>query len=93
MFFLDKILASKDRMIELVSKQSDTRVEELHELLNAIMRSQLAVHHQLISYVRSVLKSMTKVNKALHNFAWATTKCNVVSKCSVKRRMDRFLNI
>jgi hypothetical protein len=49
-------------MNELVSKQS-TRVEELHEL-NAIMRSQLAVHHQLISDVRSVLKIMAKVHKA-----------------------------
>ncbi|KAK4004191.1 hypothetical protein OUZ56_005933 [Daphnia magna] len=35
------------------------RVEELHEL-NPIMQSQLAVHHQLISDVRSVLKSMAK---------------------------------
>jgi hypothetical protein len=60
--FKDKILASKDRMNELVSKQS-TRVEELHEL-NAIMRSQLAVHHQLISDVRSVLKIMAKVLKS-----------------------------
>ncbi|EFX69271.1 hypothetical protein DAPPUDRAFT_228726, partial [Daphnia pulex] len=57
-YITDKILASKDRMNELVSKQS-TRVEELHEL-NAIMRSQLAVHHQLISDVRSVLKIMAK---------------------------------
>ncbi|KAK4021808.1 hypothetical protein OUZ56_003717 [Daphnia magna] len=46
------------RMNELVSKQS-TRVEELHEL-NPIMRSQLAVHHQLLSDVHSVLKSMAK---------------------------------
>ena len=66
LFILDKILASKDRMNELVSHQS-TRVEELHEL-NAIMRNQLAIHHQLMSDVRSVLKIMAKVNISFTEF-------------------------
>lgn len=46
-------------MNDLLTKQS-TRVDELHQM-NAIMRNQLAVHHQLISDVRSVLKIMAKV--------------------------------
>lgn len=60
-FFPDKILLSKERMTELLSIQS-ARVEELHQL-NGTMRSQLAVHHQLISDVRSILKTMAKVYK------------------------------
>lgn len=60
-FFSDKILLSKERMTELLSIQS-ARVEELHQL-NGTMRSQLAVHHQLISDVRSILKTMAKVYK------------------------------
>ena len=46
-------------MSELLSNQA-ARVEELHQM-NGAMRSHLAVHHQLISDVRSVLKIMAKV--------------------------------
>lgn len=49
-----------------MSMQS-ARVEELHEL-NATMRNQLAVHHQLISDVRSILKTMAKVKQNMISF-------------------------
>ena len=45
--------------------QLQTQQNECADILrdtNATMRSQLAVHHQLISDVRSVLKTMAKVS-------------------------------
>ncbi|KZR96992.1 putative Serine/threonine-protein kinase SMG1, partial [Daphnia magna] len=86
-YISDKILASKDRMNELVSKQS-TRVEELHEL-NPIMRSQLAVHHQLLSDVHSVLKSMAKCEMGDGSVSHYLEKHRQFSECcsSVPRRL------
>lgn len=46
-------------MSELVNKQA-AQVDELRQM-NATMRNHLAIHHQLISDVRSVLKIMAKV--------------------------------
>lgn len=54
----DEITKSKETWGELQSTQGQ-QVEEMRHL-NVTMRSHLAVHHQLISDVRSVLKLMAK---------------------------------
>ncbi|KAK4015632.1 hypothetical protein OUZ56_030607 [Daphnia magna] len=81
----DKILLSKERMTELLSIQS-ARVEELHQL-NGTMRSQLAVHHQLISDVRSILKTMAKcetengpVSQYLEKYRLFSECCSLLSR-------------
>ena len=58
--FADNIVATKDKVTQLQTQQSEC-ADTLRDT-NASMRSQLAVHHQLVSDVRSVLKTMANVS-------------------------------
>jgi len=70
--------------------QLQTQQNECADLLrdtNATMRSQLAVHHQLISDVRSVLKTMAKceaengsVNQYLEKYRQFSELCSSLSR-------------
>jgi len=71
LFLSESISAVKEQISELLGNQN-TYVDRLRQI-NAAIRATLTVHHQLISDVRSVLKTMAKVSSIL------VVKC----KCSI----------
>ena len=60
-FFSESITVVKEQISELQGKQN-TCTDRLRQM-NVTIRATLTAHHQLISDVRSVLKTMAKVSK------------------------------
>lgn len=90
-FIQDNITANKQHISDHQSEQAIRN--EAFQQLNATLRTQLTVHHQMISDVRSVLKMMAKVPL----FFFSVILCPLIwfSQCEpedepVSRYLDKY---